>query len=152
MSLNYLWGSHAWIYLHYVSFNYPIIPNDDDKQNYKNFYYNLKYTLPCNDCKLHFSQMIENLPIDQFLNNRWSLMWWLYIVHTLVNIRLNKDKFYYFDELLLLYKDYKCDKCSLKKPDDTKEFTCEDIKKYILENYSEITSKMYYNYVQKLYN
>ena len=152
MSINYLWGNHAWTYLHYVSFNYPINPSSDDKLNYKNFYYNIKYTLPCDECKNHFTEMIKYFPIDNFLENRWTLIWWLFIVHTVVNIRLNKNIIYDFNDLLVLYNNFKCDKCSVKNDNNIEHMTNEQIKKYLLEKYYDITCNMYNKYIEYLNN
>lgn len=33
-----IWGSHLWFSLHSISFNYPLSPSIEDKNNYKNFF------------------------------------------------------------------------------------------------------------------
>jgi len=34
--LTYVWGPPLWHFLHTMSFNYPVKPTKDDKQNYMN--------------------------------------------------------------------------------------------------------------------
>ena len=40
-----VWGPHAWIFLHSITFNYPDNPTDDEKKHYKNFFENLKFDI-----------------------------------------------------------------------------------------------------------
>ena len=39
------WGPPGWKFMHYISLGYPIHPSENDKLNYKNFYYSLQYIL-----------------------------------------------------------------------------------------------------------
>ena len=45
--LTSVWGPPMWHFLHTMSFNYPINPTAEDKKNYSEFIYNLRYVLPC---------------------------------------------------------------------------------------------------------
>ena len=52
-----IWGPPLWMILHIISFNYPIKPTIEDKNNYYNYILSLKNILPCKYCR------------DNFLNN-----------------------------------------------------------------------------------
>lgn len=80
-----IWGESAWLLIHSTALNLPVSPSTETKENYKNFYYNLQYTLPCDNCKSHYSQIIQENPIDEYLISRDHLFYWTWKIHTLVN-------------------------------------------------------------------
>jgi hypothetical protein len=98
-----IWGKHAWIFLHSVSMNYPDNPSNQDRKNYKDFFENLKYVLPCEVCKKHFTQHIQRNPIEPALHSKRKLVEWVIEVHNQVNITLNKPTMTY-DQVIDLYK------------------------------------------------
>jgi hypothetical protein len=98
-----IWGKHAWIFLHSVSMNYPDNPSNEDRKNHKNFFENLRYVLPCEVCKKHFTQHILHNPIEPALHSKRKLVEWLINVHNQVNISLNKPTMTY-DQVIELYK------------------------------------------------
>lgn len=98
-----VWGKHAWIFLHSVTMNYPDNPTNDDRKNYKNFFENLRFILPCEVCKKHYSKHIQSKPIEHALHSKKKLVEWLIEVHNQVNISLNKPTMSY-DQVIDLYK------------------------------------------------
>ena len=98
-----IWGKHAWIFLHSVSMNYPDNPTNDDRKNYKNFFENLRFILPCEVCKKHYSKHIQGKPIEHSLHSKKKLVEWVIEVHNQVNISLNKPTMSY-DQVIDLYK------------------------------------------------
>tara|TARA_B100000745_G_C20114923_1_gene381648 strand:+ start:718 stop:1128 length:411 start_codon:yes stop_codon:yes gene_type:complete len=95
------WGSHAWIFLHTISFDYPDNPSLNDKLLYKNFFHSLKNILPCPKCKKHYEINIKKYPIQ--LNSRLDLIHWLIKIHNEVNKSLHK-KIYSFNEIDEIYQ------------------------------------------------
>ena len=49
------------------------------------FFESLEFVLPCEWCKIHFKENIKQLPINNYLNSRRDLSFWLYKFHNLVN-------------------------------------------------------------------
>ncbi len=93
-----LWGPHIWQTLHYVSLGYPENPTLEDKQNYKTFFNLLKNVLPCAMCREHYTQLLEQHPLnDNALSSRNNLIKWCIDAHNVVNVRNNK-KIYSYDE------------------------------------------------------
>ena len=90
-----IWGPHAWIFLHTITLNYPENPNQIEKQNYKSFFESLSKILPCDNCREHYSENIENIPID--LQSRESLVQCLFTIHNKVNQKNNKQLVNYDD-------------------------------------------------------
>jgi hypothetical protein len=84
------WGNSAWLYLHTLSFNYPDNPTAKDKKKYLNFFNNLGDMLPCPSCAKSYNIYIKFLPVNDFLDDIHGITYWLYTIHYLVNIKLNK--------------------------------------------------------------
>jgi hypothetical protein len=80
-----IWGPHLWFSLHTISFNYPIKPTKEDKENYKNFFIALKNVVPCSICKKNYIRHLNELPIDNVLDDRKSLVNWMIDLHNMVN-------------------------------------------------------------------
>ena len=85
-----IWGPHGWKFMHYISLGYPMNPSENDKLNYKNFYYSLQYVLPCEKCQINYRRNILENPIDKFLKDRKSLTKWVIDIHNKVNQETNK--------------------------------------------------------------
>lgn len=85
-----VWGPHAWEFLHAVTFDYPNDPSSSQKKAMKKFFHSLAPILPCNNCKNHFSDMLNKYPVDSHLTSKEQLTQWLVFVHNKVNIRLGK--------------------------------------------------------------
>lgn len=99
-----VWGPHGWIFLHSITMTYPKIPNEIDKQRYKNFFVNLQNLLPCEKCKEHYKQNLISTPIDNHLDCRKSLVEWLIEIHNKVNESLGKKRLS-FDEVMTYYNN-----------------------------------------------
>ena len=84
------WGKHGWIFLHYVTFNYPINPTQQDIDNYYDFFYSLKFVLPCEICKKHFSNNLLKHNLIGALKTRNTLIRWLIDIHNNINYELGK--------------------------------------------------------------
>lgn len=85
------WGPGAWEFLHSITFNYPIHPTSQEKETTRQFFHLLKYILPCERCRQHYTEGIEKImPIEPHLKNRDTLSRWLVRFHNIVNKRLGK--------------------------------------------------------------
>lgn len=85
------WGPRAWLYLHSVAQNYDKLNIKNKKRLFKNFFEYLQYTLPCIYCRKSYENFIQELPIDDFLDNREDLAHWMYQVHNKVNNKLRNQ-------------------------------------------------------------
>lgn len=89
--LTSVWGPSMWHFLHTMSFNYPVDPTCEDKNNYRNFILNLKYVLPCGKCRKNLCKNLKKLPLKmQHLKCRDSFSRYIYRLHELINTMLNK--------------------------------------------------------------
>ena len=141
------WGYESWSFLHNVTFNYPLKPNNQDKINFYKYFKYLGNVLPCNECKRHYKKLFQYIDIKYFLSNRYGLIWWLFIIHNLINKRLNKQ-LYDFKNLIDRYhifnQNNNCSNCSTVI-DDNKD----DINNKILKKYYHLTKELISKYEKK---
>jgi len=81
------WGPPGWTLLHTIAYSY----NPKLKSEYNLFFTNLKYVLPCIYCRASYTEYIEDLPIENFLDTRDNFFYWLYQIHNMVNNKLRSQ-------------------------------------------------------------
>lgn len=89
------WGSSAWNYLFCsIMGSYPYILDSKNydhlqiKNEFKNLFSSLKYTLPCSTCQESYKIYWQEIPIEDYMSGRISLMNWLYKIRDKVNYKL----------------------------------------------------------------
>lgn len=101
-----IWGNNFWFTLHSVSFFYPEYPTSTDMHKYKTFFETISYVLPCPSCKEHYRKILNDYPIDPYLESRDSLIRWVILVHNKVNLRIGKKEISYQDAINEYSKKY----------------------------------------------
>ena len=85
------WGPVAWNLLHSFSINNNKTIKEDYKHNYYIFYTSFEYILPCLVCSTHYSEILYNkLPLTEEYITRKYIIKWVYEVHNIVNLILDK--------------------------------------------------------------
>jgi hypothetical protein len=97
-----IWGPPTWILIHSVALTYPINPTQEQKLNYKNFFTNLKYILPCETCRKNYEIHLNMFPIR--LDTRSTLFQWSVDMHNEVNKKNNK-KIVKYDEAHSIFEN-----------------------------------------------
>ncbi len=97
----YIWGSNLWEVLHCITFDYPINPTEEEKQNMKNFLTSLKTVLPCVYCRRNYERNLRENPMK--LDCRKDLTLWLIDIHNEVNGKEGK-RHYSYEEVLNIYE------------------------------------------------
>lgn len=140
------WGPHAWNYLHTVTFAYPENPSPSDKQDYYDLFKNLKYTLPCKFCRESYSIFFKHLKIDSYLDSRYGVVFWLYVVHNLVNLKLGKETAS-FKEVVQKYEDLRarCGKVNSKQELEECRATLPSIPEKLVKNFCDMCFIKYQN-------
>jgi hypothetical protein len=85
-----VWGPIFWSTLHIVSLAYPDQPTYSEKRAAKEFFNALPFLLPCPVCRTHFSEVVQALPVETWLDDRKSLTEWVWMAHNRVNAKLGK--------------------------------------------------------------
>jgi hypothetical protein len=89
--LTKIWGPSAWKFLHAVTFGYPVNPSIEQKNQYKAFFKNLGFVLPCIYCRDSYQKFIEcndTILNDDVFESRETITKWLYKLHNRVNEKL----------------------------------------------------------------
>jgi hypothetical protein len=112
-----VWGPHGWKFIHYITIGYPVIPTEEDKKNYYNFFHALRYVIPCSICGNHYKENLIKTPLDDnALSTKMKLIEWGIKMHNHVN-KLNRKKEYTFEEGLALLLKNK-EECYIEKEED----------------------------------
>ena len=98
-----VWGPDVWKTMHIIATAYPNKPRNIDKKNYKRFYMSLGCTLPCKFCAKSYRKFMKELDIDNFLDGKRNLMYWVYLMHNKVNKKLKKRKKLQFKKVCKKY-------------------------------------------------
>ena len=106
------WGRSTWKYLHTLTFAYPMNPTQEDKIKMYNYFTQLPEFIPCAECANSFRLYLQYIPVNEYLDNTHSLVYWLYSIHFLVNQKLKKTN----TNLDIIVKEYLSHKteCAVK--------------------------------------
>ena len=99
-----IWGSSMWFSLHTITMDYPNFPNSEEKYYYKTFFESLQNVIPCTVCKKNYIRHLKEHPIDNHLNTRKELVYWLIDMHNMVNAEIGKKQMSY-DAVIQKYED-----------------------------------------------
>lgn len=89
--LTNVWGPSLWLFLHTISFNYPVKPTSQDKKYYKQLILNLRHTLPCKYCRENLKKNLKDLPLkNNHLKSRDEFSKYVYDLHEHINKMLGK--------------------------------------------------------------
>ncbi len=114
--LTSVWGPSLWLYLHTMSFNYPVKPTKEDKKHYRDFILNLQNVLPCKYCRINLRNNFKKLPLRQcHLKNRDSFSRYVYKLHEHINKMLGKDSGLTFCEVRERFEHFRS-RCTMDKP------------------------------------
>lgn len=109
-----IWGPHFWETIHAATFGFPMEPTQENKQQYKRFFIDLGFVLPCKYCRESYQEFINNG--DTILNdlvfiNRQSITEWAYKLHNKVNEKLGITYNVSYQDVCDRYEAYraKCD-------------------------------------------
>jgi hypothetical protein len=99
-----VWGPSFWFSLHNGASKYPENATDIFKDNMKNFILGIPVILPCDACRSHAREYIDNRynELDEICRSRKKLFNFFVDFHNMVNEKTGKGKLSY-DEALRLY-------------------------------------------------
>lgn len=124
--LTAVWGPSMWLYLHTMSFNYPVKPTCEDKHHYRDFILSLRYVLPCGKCRANLCKNFKKLPLKwSDMESRATLSLYVYRLHETVNRMLHKKSGLSYADVKERYEHFRarCAEPKLTKA-KTKELGC----------------------------
>lgn len=100
------WGPGLWRFLHCATLSYPDNPTTDDMENMYSLFTSLESTLPCSECRAHYSDHILRSPLTvRILSSRRRLVRWLIDIHNEVNQTLGKPTLSYKKAIKIYLKE-----------------------------------------------
>ena len=91
------WGKCGWIFLNSIALTY----NVDYKEQYKTFFINLQYVLPCKTCGENLKKNLDN--IDEALLSKQNLFLWLLNIRNEIAKSKNRPDKTISDSMLEIY-------------------------------------------------
>jgi len=102
-----IWGPHYWFFLHTIAMSYPIHPNAVTKKKYYEFVQNIPLFIPVESMAGEFSKLLDQYPVQPYLDNRESFIRWLWFIHNKINKKLEKPQISLNDFYVKYYEEYK---------------------------------------------
>ena len=111
--LTTVWGPSMWMFLHTMSFNYPVHPTEEDKHKYRDFVLSLRSVLPCKYCRMNLTKNLKDHPLTMaHMKDRDSFSRYIYDLHEMVNTMLHKKSNLTYDEVKERFEHFRA-RCTL---------------------------------------
>lgn len=86
-----IFGPVFWMSIHLTSFNYPVRPTEEDKQNYSTWLWSIGKVLPCRYCRENFAKNMKSAGwAPSVMESRHTFSRFCYELHCAVNVMLGK--------------------------------------------------------------
>jgi hypothetical protein len=102
-----VWGPHYWFFLHTVAISYPVYPNAVTKKKYYDLIQNLPLFIPIESISSDFSRLLDQYPVQPYLDNRESFVRWTWFIHNKINEKLEKPLISLNEFYIKYYEEYK---------------------------------------------
>jgi len=102
-----IWGPHYWFFLHTIAMTYPIHPNAVTKKKYYEFVQNIPLFIPVEIMAGEFSKLLDQYPVQPYLDNRESFIRWMWFIHNKINKKIEKPQISLNDFYVKYYEEYK---------------------------------------------
>ena len=102
-----IWGPHYWFFLHTLAMCYPKYPNAVTKKKYYDFVQNIPMFIPTEDISNYFSKLLDEYPVQPYLDNKESFIRWIWFIHNKINKKLEKPEITLDEFYIKYYEEYK---------------------------------------------
>jgi hypothetical protein len=102
-----VWGPHYWFFLHTIAMTYPNHPNAITKRTYYEFVQNISTFIPVEHMAKDFKELINEYPVQPYLDNRESFVRWVWFIHNKINKKLEKETISLSEFSIRYYNEYK---------------------------------------------
>jgi len=114
--LTTVWGPAQWHMLHTISFNYPVNPSQEQKNQYRDYVLSLQNVLPCGACRKNLKTNLRHLPLKMSdMKSRDTFSRYIYNLHELVNKMLKKKSNLTYCDVRERYEHFRS-RCVDEKP------------------------------------
>ena len=106
--LTSVWGPSMWHFLHTMSFNYPVKPTKEQKEDYYNYLLSLQKVLPCKYCRDNYKGNLKKAKFSRrVLRNRDTFSKFIYNLHEEVNCMLGKSSNLTYEQVKNRYEHFR---------------------------------------------
>jgi hypothetical protein len=102
-----IWGPHYWFFLHTIAMSYPVHPNAVTKKKYYDFVQNIPLFIPVESMAGEFSKLLDQYPVQPYLDNKESFIRWMWFIHNKINKKLEKPQISLNEFYVKYYEEYK---------------------------------------------
>ena len=102
-----IWGPKYWFFFHTITLNYPNYPNSVTKKKYYDFVQNIPLFIPVESMAGEFSKLLDQYPVQPYLDNKESFIRWMWFIHNKINKKLEKPQISLNDFYVKYYEEYK---------------------------------------------
>jgi len=102
-----IWGPHYWFFLHTIAMSYPVHPNAVTKKKYYDFVQNIPLFIPVESMAGEFSKLLDQYPVQPYLDNKESFIRWMWFIHNKINKKLEKPEISLNEFYVKYYEEYK---------------------------------------------
>ena len=102
-----IWGPHYWFFIHTIAMSYPKSPNAVTKKKYYDFVQNIPLFIPVESMAGEFSKLLDQYPVQPYLDNKESFIRWMWFIHNKINKKLEKPQISLNDFYVKYYEEYK---------------------------------------------
>jgi len=102
-----VWGPHMWFFINTIAITYPNRPNAITKKKYYDFMQNLPMFIPIEQMSGEFSKLLDEYPIQPYLDTKESFIRWVWFIHNKINEKLEKPQITLNDFYKQYYEEYK---------------------------------------------
>ena len=114
--LTTIWGPVQWHMLHTISFNYPVKPSMEQKNQYRDYILSLQNVLPCGACRKNLKTNLKQMPLTMnHMASRDTFSRYIYNLHELVNKMLKKTSNLSYCDVRERYEHFRS-RCTDSKP------------------------------------
>jgi hypothetical protein len=87
--------------------SYPLRPNSVTKKKYYEFIQNLPMFIPVEHMSGEFTKLLNEYPIQPYLDKRESFIRWIWFIHNKINQKLEKPQITLNEFYVKYYEEYK---------------------------------------------
>jgi hypothetical protein len=87
--------------------SYPNTPNAVTKKKYYDFIQNIPLFIPVEQISGEFSKLLDQYPVQPYLDNKESFIRWMWFIHNKINKKLEKPQISLNDFYVKYYEEYK---------------------------------------------
>jgi hypothetical protein len=102
MDINYTWGPDTWKGINAIVRFYPETPTQTERDDYRRYLESLKFVLPCDKCKKHYTEYLDNIDWEEITTNRFTMTKAVIDLHNSINKRNNKRELDYPEAMYII--------------------------------------------------